>query len=65
MTMGWVAVLTAGIYLAQRSWDLGLWTGIPLAAAATIVLLRVSRRDLDAETLFPELRKLPGIRSIL
>ena len=32
MTMGWVAVLTAGIYLAQRSWDLGLWTGIPLAA---------------------------------
>ena len=64
MTMGWVAVLTTGIYLAQRSWDLGLWTGIPLAAAATIVLLRVSRRDLDAETLFPELRKLPGIRSI-
>jgi O-antigen/teichoic acid export membrane protein/peptidoglycan/xylan/chitin deacetylase (PgdA/CDA1 family) len=55
-----IAMLVVHRYLAPP-----VAVGIVLAACASLVVLRVARRDLDVEATFPEIGKIPLLRSLI
>jgi O-antigen/teichoic acid export membrane protein len=60
-----VAVLTASLWGLGRAVEPGFLVAIALSAVATLVLLYLTRDDLEVATVFPEATRLPGVRVLV
>jgi O-antigen/teichoic acid export membrane protein len=60
-----ILLSTAGLLLIQELLNPPLWVGGILVGIVSVGLIRLSRRVLDIEHMFPELLRIPILRSLL
>ncbi len=65
LTYATVAVALAALTVVQLVTNMPLLLGVPLVAAVSVGLLRITRRSLQIGRYFPELLKIPVIRELI
>ncbi|MDQ2695163.1 MAG: oligosaccharide flippase family protein [Pseudomonadota bacterium] len=62
---GMVGIFALGLFLVQRYGDSPLYFLLPAIAVLSLLLLKISERDLKVADTFPELLRLPLMRFVL
>lgn len=60
-----IALGAGGLFAIQLLGSLNIYTGLPLAAGVSVVVLAVTKKRLHIAETFPELLRLPFMRLIL
>jgi len=55
----------AALLAVVQALTTSIWIGVPAAAIVSLGVLRISRERLHMEDTFPELRRVPGLRTLL
>lgn len=60
-----ILISAIGLGLLQLTFDLSLWLGLLVAALISLVLLRISAKQLEITEVFPELLRIPVLKKLL